>query len=207
LTAMGIGALLLYVSFDIATDAIRRFGSPVVPEVNFWSYLIMIITVMVNIFVTTYEYREGKRLKSDFLVTDSLHTRSDILVSCSVIVTLVAVKLGIPILDTLSALFIAGFIAFSAYEVLWQTSRVLSDAAMIDQEKIRKVMGNFKSVEKCHKIRSRGREDSITVDMHIHVKPSMNIEEAHKLSHEIESKIREAIPGVKEVITHIEPSQ
>lgn len=206
LTALGIGGLLLFVAFDIIKGAIQRFGKPVIPEVNAGSFIVMIVTVAINIFVMIYENREGKRLKSVFLVTDSYHTRSDILVSCSVIITLIGVKLGMPIIDTVVAVLIAVFIGFSALEILWQTSRVLSDAAVVPPEKIKAIVAGFDDVVNCHHVRTRGREDNICVDLHIWVKPSMHIDKSHELAHKIEEKLKKEIPGVKEVITHIEPA-
>jgi cation diffusion facilitator family transporter len=206
LTALGIGALLLIVAFDLVKDSIQRFAHPVIPEVNLGSFLVMFITVAVNIFVMIYENREGKKLKSDFLVTDSIHTKSDILASCSVIVTLFAVRMGMPIIDTFVAGFIALFIGYSGVEVLYETSKVLSDHAMIEPEKLRQAVSEFKEINSCHKIRSRGREDSICVDLHVHVRPSMRTDEAHELSHQIENKIKQEFPGVREVIIHIEPT-
>jgi len=206
LTALGIGGLLLIVAFNIIKNAIQRISNPVIPEVNIGSFIVMAITVGINIFVMVYENREGKRLKSDFLVVDSYHTRSDILVSCSVIVTLIAVKLGIPIIDTIMALLIAIFIAFSAFEILWQTSRVLSDAAVVPPETIKSIIMGFDDVVNCHNIRTRGRQDNICVDLHIWVKPSMHIDMSHELAHSIEEKLKKEIPGVREVITHIEPA-
>jgi cation diffusion facilitator family transporter len=207
LTALGIGALLLFVAFDIAKGAIMRFGKPIAVEVNYGSFLVMFITVAVNVFVMIYENREGKRLKSDFLVADSFHTRSDIFVSCSVIATLLAVRLGLPILDTIVAGLIAIVIGFSAFEIIWNTSRTLSDAAVISPEPIRFIVSNFEGVTNCHNIRTRGRQDNICVDLHIWVKPSMHIDKSHELAHEIEEKIKKEIPGVKEVIIHVEPDR
>ena len=208
LTALGIGGLLLIVAFNIFKNAVQRFNSPIVPEVkvNLGSFLVMAVTIGVNIFVMAYENREGKRLKSDFLISDSYHTRSDILVSCSVIATLVAVKFGMPIIDTVVAGFIAVFICFSAFEILWQTSRVLSDAAVVSPETIKSIVTHFDDVVDCHKVRTRGRQDNICVDLHIWVKPNMHIDRSHELAHKIEEKLKEEIPGVKEVITHIEPA-
>lgn len=205
LTAFGIGALLLFVAFEVIRGTVQRIGHPVVPRVNAGSFAVMIVTLAINVFVMIYENREGSRLNSEFLVSDSLHTRSDILVSSSVIVTLIADKLSMPFIDTVVALLIALFIGFSALEIIWQTSRVLSDAAVIDPEKLRKVVMSFKDVHKCHKIRSRGREGCVSVDLHIHVKPSMRTDESHKLGHDIERRIKKEFSGVKEVITHIEP--
>lgn len=206
LTALGIGGLLLFVAFDILKNAVQRFNNPVTPDVNLGSFLVMFITVGVNIFVMGYENREGKRLKSDFLVTDSYHTRSDILVSCSVIVTLFAVKFGMPMIDTFVAGLIALFIAYSGIEVLLKTSKVLSDAAVIPPEKIKSIVMYFNEVENCHRIRTRGREDNICVDLHIWVKPTMRIDRSHELVHNIEKKLIEDIPGIREVIVHIEPA-
>jgi cation diffusion facilitator family transporter len=206
LSALGIGGLLLFVAFDIIKNAIQRFGSPVIPDVNAGSFAVMLVTVAINIFVMIYENREGKRLKSDLLISDSYHTRSDILVSCSVIVTLIAVKFGMPIIDTIVAALIAVFIGFSAFEILWQTSRVLSDAAVVPPEKIKNFVAGFDDVVNCHHVRTRGREDNICVDLHIWVKPDMHIDKSHELAHKIEEKLKKEIPGVKEVIIHIEPA-
>ncbi|MFH1709729.1 MAG: cation diffusion facilitator family transporter [bacterium] len=207
LTALGVGGILLLVAFNILKNAVQRFNNPVIPEVNAGSFIIMIITVAVNIFVMTYEHREGKRLKSDFLVSDSYHTRSDILVSGSVIATLIAVKLGIPIIDTVVAVLIAFFVGFSAFEILWQTSKVLSDAAVIPPETVKNIVMGFNEVVNCHNIRTRGRQDNICVDLHIWVRPTMQIDMSHELVHKIEKKLKEEIPDVREVIIHIEPVQ
>jgi len=206
LTALGIGGLLLFVAFDIIKNAIQRISNPVIPEVNIGSFIVMAVTVGINIFVMLYENREGKRLKSDFLVVDSYHTRSDILVSFSVIVTLIAVKIGMPIIDAIMALLIAVFIGFSAFEILWHTSRVLSDAAVVPAEIIKNIIMGFDDVENCHNIRTRGRQDNICVDLHIWVKPNMHIDRSHELAHSIEEKLKKEISGVREVITHIEPA-
>lgn len=206
LTALGIGGLLLFVAFDIFKNAVQRFNNPIIPNVNVLSFIIMFTTLAVNIFVMLYEYREGKRLKSDFLITDSYHTRGDILVSSSVIVTLAAVRFGIPMIDTVIAGLIAVFIGYSGIEILWQTSKVLSDAAVISPEIIKEKVSQFDDVENCHNIRTRGRQDNICVDLHIWVKPNMHIDRSHELSHKIEEKLKKEIPGVKEVITHIEPA-
>jgi cation diffusion facilitator family transporter len=206
LTALGTGGILLLLAFEIIKGAFQRFRDPVAPHVNPGSFIVMVVTIAINIFVMIYEHREGKRLQSDFLVSDSLHTRGDILVSCSVIVTLIAVKIGMPMIDTVMAVFIAVFIGFSAVEILWQTSRVLSDAAVVPPEMIKKIVMGFDEVSNCHNIRTRGRPDNICVDLHIWVRPDMRIDISHKLDHKIEEQLKKEIPGVKEVITHIEPS-
>ena len=82
-----------------AKRALARIITPIFPEVDFISFTVMIITVMVNVTVMIYEYRRGKQLQSDILIVDSMHTRGHIFISLSVIVALICVKLGFPIVD------------------------------------------------------------------------------------------------------------
>ena len=92
----------------------------------------MIGTLLVNLGVSSYEARAGKRLKSDFLLADSRHTASDVLTSLGVIAAMAAAALGYPILDPLAALLIAGVIVRMAILVVKESSGVLCDATRID---------------------------------------------------------------------------
>jgi cation diffusion facilitator family transporter len=206
IASLGVGVLLLLVSLDIIKGAIDRLMHPVTPDVTLISFVVMLATMAVNIGVMTYEFREGKRLKSDFLVSDSLHTRADIFVSLSVIIALICVDLGYPIFDPIISLFIALLIIYSAYEIFISAFKVLSDAEIVSASAIEKIVRGFPEVLNCHKIRARGREDCIFIDLHIWVKPNMTIEESHKLNHLIEEAIKLKVPGVKEVIIHTEPA-
>src|SRR4030042_184076 len=82
------------------------------------AFLVMIVTMAVNIFVMVYENKKGKELKSDVLVSDALHTRADILTSASVIITLMAIRLGYPMVDPIASLAIALFIGYAAVQIL-----------------------------------------------------------------------------------------
>ncbi len=54
---------------------------PEIPEVSVFALVIMLITLAINIFVSTYENRRGKELNSMILISDSVHTRSDIFIT------------------------------------------------------------------------------------------------------------------------------
>jgi len=198
--------LLLLVCIQLAQQGVRRIMKPVTPNVDFINFAIMIITICINFWVMKYEYRRGKSLKSDILVSDSMHTQADVLTSFSVILALIAVKLGFPIIDPIATIMISLFIAYEAFQIMQQASRVLCDQVVImDDKKISCVVLGVKGVAACHKIRSRGREDDIYIDLHAHVRPDMRVDEAHQISYEIESAIKKEIPQVTDVVVHIEP--
>ncbi|MDD5450214.1 MAG: cation diffusion facilitator family transporter [Candidatus Omnitrophica bacterium] len=204
-SAIGIAILLILLCAQILHQAFTRFLHPVVPEVTGISFIIMILTMTINLIVMWYEFKRSDQLKSDILHSDAMHTRSDILVSISVIATLVSIKMGLPIVDTIVSLVIALLIGYTAFEILKESSNVLCDKAPIVSDKIKDVCMTIDGINECHMIRTRGREDDIHVDLHIVVNPNMHVGTAHGLTEIIEKAIKEQIPGVTDVVVHIEP--
>jgi cation diffusion facilitator family transporter len=207
LTSVGISALLFVVCINVVREGILRFLQPVIPEVTFMSFLVMGVTLAINVAVMVYETRIGRALKSDILISDALHTRADILTSSSVIVTLIGIKLGYSILDPIASLVIAIFIGYAGVEILKESSRVLSDGVAIRIDEIEKVVLSIKGVKECHHIRSRGRPDDIHIDLHVLVDPDMHVHKAHHLSYAIENKIKRDFQGVTDVVVHMEPME
>jgi cation diffusion facilitator family transporter len=205
LTSIGISIFLFIVCFNVVREGVLRFLHPVIPQVNVISFLVMGITLAINIAVMIYEKRMGVVLKSDILISDALHTRTDILTSFSVIITLIGIKFGFPILDAIASIVISGFIAHAAVDILKESSRVLSDGVAIPIEEIKRIVLSIRGVEECHQIRSRGRGDDIHIDLHVLVDPEMHMHRAHHLSYAIENKIKRDFHGVTDVVVHMEP--
>lgn len=205
-TSICIAAILFFISFNLLREVIRRFVNPVMPVVNPFSFCMMILTLLINFLVMRYEYKRGKQLNSDILVSDSIHTKSDIYASVSVIIALVAVKYGLPVVDLAAGVFISVLIAFCGGQIMRESSRILCDGVAVDTKKIVGVVKKIQGVRSCHKIRTRGRPDDIHVDLHISVDTDMHVDRAHNISHLIEDEVKHRISGVTDVIVHIEPA-
>jgi cation diffusion facilitator family transporter len=200
-----IGMLLFLVSVGMIHTAVERFTRPLLPNVTITSFIIMITTMGINSWVMSYERTRGKDLKSDILIADSQHTRADILVSLSVILTLILIRSGLAILDPIATIIIALVIAYAGFGIIKQTSVVLCDTAILDIQAITNVVSSVPGVHTCHKIRTRGRTDDIHIDMHVLVNGDMHMDEAHKVSETIEETIKKTFPGITDVIVHMEP--
>lgn len=206
--ALAIAGMLFFVCFNLFSEGLKRLHSHAAPQINAISMTVMLITMSINIFVMIYEYRAGKRLNSDILVSDSLHTGSDIFTSASVIIAMIAIKLGYPVLDPIVTIMIAFFIAYAAFSIARNSSRILCDEIVIpDDNRIRDVVMAVKGVMACHKIRTCGRHDDIYVDLHVQVSPDMHVDRAHDISYRIEGAIKSHISGVTDVVVHIEPKR
>jgi len=205
IATLGIAVILFLASFNIIKEAVVRMIHPVVPDVTILSFVLMAATICVNIFVVRYEYKKGHQLSSDILVCDSMHTRSDIFASLIVIGTLISIKFGFYFIDTIVAAVIALLIAKSGFDIIKISSDVLCDANVLSRARITQVVRAIHGVRSIHRIRTRGRQDDIHIDLHVIINAEMHIDEAHGLSHKIESALKKEISGVTDIAVHMEP--
>lgn len=206
LAGIFIAGMLFAMSGKIIMDAINKLINPVIPHITFESLIMLFITLIINILVCVYEHKKGKKLKSQILISDSLHTRSDIYVSLGVLITLGCIKLGLsPIIDPIVSFIVAGLIIYAAYRVLRENGGILLDRVVVDPDIIKKIVLSYEEVKDVHNIRSRGYENDMHIDMHIMTEPDLSIEESHELIHNIEEKIRTDINKSTQVIAHLEP--
>ena len=204
-SSLAIAVLLFVTCFEILQSAWGRFLNPTVPDITILSFLVMGVTIAVNITVSWYENRRGQELGSSILIADSMHTRSDIYSSLVVIGGFVLIKLGFTQADPVISLIIVILIARMGLKIIRESSDVLLDRAPISEERIREVVSQLDPVKECHRIRSRGVASEIYVDLHITLDACYSINEAHQIAHQAEDKLKTSIPGVKDVVVHVDP--
>ena len=206
LSSLFIGMMMVFIALKIVAEAILQIKNPESLNMTTISFVILIITLIINIIVTKYEYSVGKKVNSYILVSDSLHTKSDVYVSLGVLITLICIKLGFPvIIDKLVSFVVGIFILHGAYEIFKSTISILVDSAVIDENIIREIVVEFSEIKYIKNIRSRGCENNIYIDMDIMVEPDMTVEKSHELTHNIENTMREKLNKNIQVATHIEP--
>ena len=202
-----IGLMLLVLGFNVIKTSISKLFITTVLNISTESLVIILITLIINIFVAIYENNQGRKLNSNLLIADSLHTKSDIFVSIGVLVALISVKLGLPpIIDTLTSFIVSFFILHASYEIIKDNISSLTDRNMIDDYIITDILKEFKAIKDVHNIRSRGYSDYIFLDMHIKVDSSLNVDEAHTLVHEIENTLNNRLNKKVDLIIHVEPN-
>lgn len=206
LAGLFIAVMLFVLGLKIISSSIVNLLHPIAPKVSFTSIVALLITLAINIFVAKYEYRQGRKLNSILLVSDSLHTKSDVFISFGVLLTLICIKLGVPpIIDPIASLVVSIFVIHGAYEIFTETSGVLVDQAVVTPEEVKSIIMSFPQVKNVHKIRSRGCNHSIYIDLHLLVEPLMSIESSHILMHDIEAKLCLTLQKTVQAYIHLEP--
>jgi cation diffusion facilitator family transporter len=208
MSALIIAALLFVTTWELIQSAVERLRDPslIQAEVNVWSFSALLVSIVVHLTVVWYELRAGRRLHSDVLVADALHTRADIFVSFAVMGGLVAVRLGYPLADPILALAVALLIAKIGVDIIRENTPTLMDEAAMPPSQVVQIAQSVPGVISCHRVRSRGHEGAIYADLHIQVDPNLSTERAHAIAHEVQHRLREYFPGLQDVTIHIEPT-
>jgi cation diffusion facilitator family transporter len=208
LAAFVIAGFLFVTCYEISGSAIKKLFHNIgpAPEITALTIGVMIVTIAVNLVVTTYEHREGKRLGSEFLTADAIHTRSDVLVSCSVLVGLILIRMGFYWFDPIISLAVAFFIAWNGYQIFKATVPVLVDAAPVASERIAEIAGSVSGVHSVHDIRSRAQGNEMFIEMHLHIAPEVEGDHiaSHAITEEVEKRLTDEFGKVTATI-HVEP--
>jgi cation diffusion facilitator family transporter len=206
LAALSISVFLFITCYQLLVSAWERLGSHFVPEINWWVIGAMFVSMGVQAATSIYELRQGRKLKSEILVADAMHTRASILISISVLCGLALVRLGLPVADPILAVLVALVIGKIGIDVLRETLPILVDRAPIAPQEIAKVVDQVGGIESFHRVRSRGPIGNAAVDLHIRVSPEKTVQEANAISDEVRRRLL-ALDSISDVTVHVEPQR
>src|SRR5205807_9362512 len=132
--AAAVTLFLLLVMIEVLRNAFLHLtGRAPQRLISTASFVVMIVTVAINLIVIAYESAEAKRLASEVLLADAMQTRGDLWASVAVMGALAGARAGLPILDPLGALVVAAFIGHAGYQIARATTRILSDQMVISE--------------------------------------------------------------------------
>jgi cation diffusion facilitator family transporter len=205
--ALIIGVGLLGIAFSVLENAFAGLTRQELPEIGLLNWVVMLATLAVNVFVASYETREGRRLRSDYLVADAAHTRSDIYVTLGVAASFVGARAGVTWVDSAVATAIAIFISILAARIMVGSFNVLTDRAVLPPESIAPIVLSVPGVLDCREVRTRGGGAAVYVDLTVHVDGARTLKEAHDVADAIEAALKKSRPEIVDVVVHVEPAE
>ena len=208
--ASGIeGALIVLAAASIAYSAVPRLFAPLPLTAPVLGIALSALASAVNLAVALALLAAGRRAHSIALEADGHHLMSDVWTSVGVVagVALVAAT-GWLVLDPLIALAVAAHIVWTGMKLMRRSFSGLLDAAIPQAERgeIGKIFDEYRRRHGVdfHALLTRRAGTRRFVSFHLLVPDEWTVERAHRLSEEIEERIRSLVPNAI-TLTHIEP--
>ncbi len=168
---------------------------------------VTVISIVSKAGLALYQFKIGRKIKSNMLIANAKNMQNDILISGSVLAGLIFTQvLKLPLLDLITAIAVGIWIMKAGFDIFMETSRELMDGTD-NPELYYKI---FDAVEEVggvnpHRVRIRKHSNLYTVDLDIEIDGKLTIEVGHDIAQNVEDKIKERIENVYDVLVHIEP--
>lgn len=205
LGALVIVVLLSVSIFELGRGAVARLaggGSP--PSATPLDLLLLLATLAVNVGVVAYETRAARRLRSELLLADALHTRADVFITIAVLAGLALADAGYHWADPVLALIVAVLVARAGYEIVRRAIPTLVDERAFDADVIRQEAERVTGVRAAYDIRSRTAASIRFAELTIAVPGDADVASAHRVADAVEQHLRERLE-MHDVVVHVEP--
>lgn len=202
-----IESILIFIAaIWIIIEAVKKLlGEEIILESIWIGSVVMIISAVVNMYVSRRLYKVARKTKSVALEADALHLKTDVYTSAGVAAGLGLILVtGISWLDPVVAIIVALFIIRESYALLKRAFTPLLDTAWGDDEidDLNNRLNNLGVT--FHDLRTRVAGNYRFIDIHVEIPENESVGDAHKYCDMIEAKLTDVYENLT-VTIHVEP--
>jgi len=195
----------IYIFYEAVRKAIKSEPTELL-GISIW---VMIASLILTIGLVLFLNMVAKKTNNLVIKSDALHYKTDIYSNGAILLALVLIKLtGLQIIDSIFGAAIAIYIIYSAYAIIKEGVLMLLDVALDKEivEKIQDIIISENGVTDYHFLKTRRSGKTNFVDVHVVMTPDISLLEAHRISDNIEEKIKELDSESEWSITiHLDP--
>jgi len=202
-----LGAFLAVLGIALLVAAAMRLQNPeAMVVVNPLALGIAVFALLAKEGLFRYMLAVAKRVRSQMLVANAWHARSDAFSSLVVIVGVGGNLLGFTFLDLVAAAVVGVMIAHMGGRLAIEALAELIDTGLNPEEvgAIRETLLNTHGVRDLHELRTRKMADNALVDAHIIVDPKISVSEGHFIAESARNAVLKK-HHVLDVMVHIDP--
>jgi cation diffusion facilitator family transporter len=202
-----LGAFLAVLGVALLVAAAMRLQQPhALVSVNPLALAIAVFALVAKEGLFRYMLAVAKRVRSQMLVANAWHARSDAASSLVVIVGVAGNLLGFTFLDLVAAAVVGVMIAHMGGKLAFEALAELIDTGLDAEEveAIRQTLLNTHGVRSLHELRTRKMADNALVDAHIIVDPKVSVSEGHYIAEAARNAVLKN-HHVMDVMVHIDP--
>ena len=168
-----------------------------------------VVSIAVKEIMYHYTVRAARRIKSNSLLADAWHHRSDALSSIGAFAGILGAMLGFPILDPIASVLIALLIIKVAINITTSSVDQMIDTAAPEEirERIEEIIFEFKDIQNIDLIKTRLFGNRIYADIEVRLDKNMTLFQAHSIIEDVHDTIEHRIPDIKHCMIHANPTK
>mmetsp|Transcript_4823 Transcript_4823/g.6860 ORF Transcript_4823/g.6860 Transcript_4823/m.6860 type:complete len:548 (+) Transcript_4823:167-1810(+) len=168
-----------------------------------------LVSVGVKEWLYQVTVKVGKETRSQVLMANAWHHRTDAFSSIVALLGIGGAALGFPFLDPIGAILVSGMIMKTGVEIGWEAVHHLVDAQVNERvlhtvKDIGKRLAEEGHIRNLHNVRCRRLGHYVLVDLHVMVDEFLTVTAAHQAAQRVEHKIKMDLPEVAEVMMHLD---
>lgn len=203
-----LGGLLVAVAAGIIWDSVMRVFTPGEGlEETTLAVAAAVVSILAKEALYWYTLLVGRQVRSDLLVANAWHHRTDAISSVVVLFGILGSILGFAWLDPVAAIIVGVMVGRIGWNLAGSALGELVDEGLeADKvERIRRVIEQVDGVASVHMLRTRRQANLALADVHVQVAPRISVSEGHMISLAVEQAAKDEIEEVSEVTVHIDP--
>ncbi|MFP4472376.1 MAG: cation diffusion facilitator family transporter [Candidatus Omnitrophota bacterium] len=214
LTSAFIGFFLFAVAVFLCWNGLvkvaRALSGEVLSRPGWFAALIAVVSVISKEWIFRRTLEAGKKTDNQALIANAWHHRTDALSSLGVFLGIAgAIILGEHwrVLDPLAAITVSIFILHVAFKIIRHSVHELTEGSLSPEveESIVELASSVEGAYRPHRLRTRRIGQRKAIEMHICVKPDLNIEQGHQIATGVEDILRDHFGPETFLSVHIEP--
>jgi cation diffusion facilitator family transporter len=199
--------LIISAGLWIIYEAVDKWQNHSSPESLESGMIVMLVSVTINYLISQRMLTVAKQTKSPALEADALHLQTDMWTSGGVLANLLLLQItGWYFLDSIIAIIIALIILKSGYLIIKTNISQLTDVCIPKDEEyfISEIIISHEQVIALCQLRTRFSGSDRHIDMCLTLDKNIQLETAHAVCDQIESKIKHHF-GRCDIMIHLEP--
>jgi len=214
LASVIVGLMLLFAGLALAWEGLEKsiafFKGEALGQPTWLALGAGILSIVLKEWLYHYTVRAGRQVRSDALIANAWHHRSDSLTSIATVIGIGGAMLLGPrwaVLDPLAAFVVSVFIIVAACGMMKPGVDQLLERSLPEEElkQIASIITSTPGVRDFHHLRTRAIGSGKAVEVHIKMDGNLSLTEAHNIASELERRLRESLGPDTHTAIHMEP--
>lgn len=202
-----LGSILIAIAGAMIYDStLSLLNTSALPIPEWPTLIVAAASVVAKEWIYRYTLKVGRETRSELLIANAWHSRTDALSSIVVFVGIAGTMAGIIWLDAIAAIIVAGFVAKIGWDLCWNSIKQLVGTALPEEDiaHYQAIVMSIEGIMSVHSFKSRAMGSKSILELHIQVAPDISASEGHHLGDLACYQLKKQCDDIGHIIYHID---